>query len=157
LDPGPTRNPMNVAHTPGGSSSGSAAVVAARMCPAALGSQTVGSVGRPAAFCGVASIVPTQQRISLRNVWPLAWSLDHVGIMARSVEDLEIMLGIMSESPVEKSERRSPYRIGVIRDVFYNHAIDEARVLNDNLAKKLSVTGFQVEEARLPEIFDVAN
>jgi aspartyl-tRNA(Asn)/glutamyl-tRNA(Gln) amidotransferase subunit A len=157
LDPGPTRNPVNVAHTPGGSSSGSAAAVAARMCPAALGSQTVGSVGRPAAFCGVASIMPTQQRISLRNIWPLAWSLDHVGMMARSAEDLEIMLGVMSESPVAKTERRPPYRIGVIRDFFYKHAADEARVLNDKLAEKLGAAGFQVEEARLPGIFEVAN
>src|SRR6476646_3925389 len=70
LDPGPTRNPWNLKHTPGGSSSGSAAAVASRMCPAAIGSQTVGSVGRPAAFCGVASLVPAQQRISLKGVFP---------------------------------------------------------------------------------------
>src|SRR6185295_10286960 len=87
LDPGPTRNPWNTEHTPGGSSSGSAAAVAARMCPAAIGSQTVGSVGRPAAFCGIASLVPSQRRISLNNVFPLAWSLDHVGIFGRSVAD----------------------------------------------------------------------
>jgi len=80
LDPGPTRNPWNPAHTPGGSSSGSAAAVAARMCPAAIGSQTIGSVGRPAAFCGISSLVPTQPRIGLSRTWPLAWSLDHVGI-----------------------------------------------------------------------------
>ena len=58
LDPGTTRNPWNIAHTPGGSSSGSAAAVAARMCPAAIGTQTVGSVGRPAAFCGIVSLMP---------------------------------------------------------------------------------------------------
>src|SRR4051812_44013978 len=63
LDPGPTRNPWNVEHTPGGSSSGSAAAVAAGMCPAALGTQTVGSVGRPAAFCGLPSLMPARQRI----------------------------------------------------------------------------------------------
>jgi aspartyl-tRNA(Asn)/glutamyl-tRNA(Gln) amidotransferase subunit A len=157
LDPGPTRNPVKLAHTPGGSSSGSAAAVSARMCPAAIGSQTVGSVGRPAAFCGVASIMPTQQRISLRNVWPLAWSLDHVGMMARSVADLELMLDVMSESPVEKAESRQTYRVGVIRDFFYEHATDEARVLNDRLAQKLSGSGFQVDEVRLPAIFEVAN
>jgi aspartyl-tRNA(Asn)/glutamyl-tRNA(Gln) amidotransferase subunit A len=157
LDPGPTRNPVNLAHTPGGSSSGSAAAVSARMCPAAIGSQTVGSVGRPAAFCGVASIVPTQQRISLRNAWPLAWSLDHVGMMARSVADLEIMLDVMSESPVEKAEGRRSYRIGIVRDFFYEHATNEARVLNDKLAQKLGDAGFQIEEVRLPEIIDVAN
>src|SRR5262245_13948658 len=89
LDPSPTRNPWNLDHTPGGSSSGSAAAVAARMCPGSVGSQTLGSVGRPASFNGVASLVPTQRRISLEHVFPLAWSLDHVGFFGRSVCDLD--------------------------------------------------------------------
>src|SRR5262245_66651621 len=97
LDPGPTRNPWNLAHSPGGSGSGSAAAVAARMCPAAIGSQTVGSVGRPAAFCGIASLVPAQCRIGLKNVFPLAWSLDHAGVFARSVRDVELMFDAMTE------------------------------------------------------------
>jgi aspartyl-tRNA(Asn)/glutamyl-tRNA(Gln) amidotransferase subunit A len=155
LDPGPTRNPWNRKHTPGGSSSGSAAAVAARMCPAAIGTQTVGSVGRPAAFCGVASLVPGQQRISLNKVFPLAWSLDHVGIFARSVADIELMLHAMSESPVDTFQARAPYRIGLVRDFFYEHATEEARALNDRLAKTLASEGFEVEEARLPDIFDL--
>jgi len=155
LDPGPTRNPWNVAHTPGGSSSGSAAAVAAGMCPVALGTQTVGSVGRPAAFCGVPSLVPTQQRISLTRVWPLAWSLDHVGMFGRSVADLEIMLDVMAESAVEKPAPRETYRIGLIRDFFYEHASPEARSLNDALANKLADAGFKVDEATLPAIFEL--
>ena len=156
LDPGPTRNPWNLAHTPGGSSSGSAAAVAARMCPAAIGSQTIGSVGRPAAFCGISSLVPTQRRIGLSRTWPLAWSLDHVGILGRSVADLEVMLDAMSESAVERTRRSKAYRIGIIRDYFYAHATEEARSLNDALANKLGGAGFQVEEAHLPAIFEVA-
>ncbi|PYS01198.1 MAG: amidase [Acidobacteria bacterium] len=156
LDPGPTRNPWNLAHTPGGSSSGSAAAVAARMCPAAIGSQTIGSVGRPAAFCGVSSLVPTQRRIGLSRTWPLAWSLDHVGILGRSVEDLKIMLDAMSESLVERHNAPKTYRIGIIRDFFYKHATEQARSLNDVLANKLAAAGFQIEEARLPEVFQVA-
>jgi len=156
LDPGPTRNPWNLAHTPGGSSSGSAAAVAARMCPAAIGSQTIGSVGRPAAFCGISSLVPTQRRIGLSRTWPLAWSLDHVGILGRSVADLEIMLDAMSESAVERARRPKAYRIGIIRDYFYAHATEEARSLNDALANKLGGAGFQIEEAHLPAIFEVA-
>src|SRR5438093_6535743 len=149
LDPGPTRNPWNLAHTPGGSSSGSAAAVAARMCPAAIGAQTVGSVGRPAAFCGLASLVPSQQRISLEHVFPLAWSLDHAGTFARSVADLEVMLDAMAESPVERYPARAPFRIGVVRDFFYENATVEARSLNDRLAGDLAAAGFHVEEVRL--------
>jgi len=155
LDPGPTRNPWNLDHTPGGSSSGSAAAVAARMCPAAIGSQTVGSVGRPAAFCGVASLVPARQRISLEHVFPLAWSLDHAGIFARSVADIELMLHAMTESPISPASRRPPYRIGVVRQFFYDNATAEARTLNDQLADRLASSGFHVEEARLPQIFDL--
>jgi aspartyl-tRNA(Asn)/glutamyl-tRNA(Gln) amidotransferase subunit A len=155
LDPGPTRNPWNLEHTPGGSSSGSAAAVAARMCAAAIGSQTVGSVGRPAAFCGVASLMAPQQRISLKHVFPLAWSLDHAGIFARAVADIELMLDAMAESPIERASVRPPFRIGVLRGFFYENATVEARSLNEQLAGKLASAGFHVEEARLPEIFDV--
>jgi aspartyl-tRNA(Asn)/glutamyl-tRNA(Gln) amidotransferase subunit A len=155
LDPGPTRNPWNLEHTPGGSSSGSAAAVAARMCPAAIGSQTIGSVGRPAAFCGVASLVPAQQRISLKDMFPLAWSLDHVGVFARSVADIEMMLDPMVESPVERSSKRGPFRIGLLRGFFYENATPEAQSLNDRLADQLAAAGFRVEESRLPAIFDL--
>src|SRR5213594_701756 len=84
-DPAPTRNPWNLAHTPGGSSSGSAAAVAARMVPLALGSQTVGSVLRPAAYCGVVGFKPTHGLVPTAGVIPLAWSLDHVGVFTREV------------------------------------------------------------------------
>jgi len=154
LDPGPTRNPWNLQHTPGGSSSGSAAAVAARMCPAAIGTQTVGSVGRPAAFCGVASLVPAQRRISLKHVFPLAWSLDHIGIFARSVADIGVMLDAMVEAPIAHKVPISPIRVGLIREFFYEHATEEARSLNDGLANKLASEGFRVEEIRVPSIFD---
>ena len=155
LDPGPTRNPWNLEHTPGGSSSGSAAAVAARMCPAALGTQTVGSVGRPAAFCGVASLIPARQRISLKNVFPLAWSLDHAGVFARSVMDLRLMLDAMSESPIGRFRPRNPVRIGFIRGFFFEHATPETRASVESLADRLVAAGFVVEEASLPQIFDI--
>jgi aspartyl-tRNA(Asn)/glutamyl-tRNA(Gln) amidotransferase subunit A len=154
LDPGPTRNPWNLLHTPGGSSSGSAAAVAARMCPGAVGSQTLGSVGRPAAFNGISSLVPTQKRISLEHVFPLAWSLDHVGLFGRSVSDLELMLDAMAESSVQKSTLRRPIRLGIVREFFYDKATSEARSVTDALAGKLQDAGFNIEEVRLPEIFN---
>jgi aspartyl-tRNA(Asn)/glutamyl-tRNA(Gln) amidotransferase subunit A len=156
LDPSPTKNPWNPAHTPGGSSSGSAAAVAARMCPGAVGSQTLGSVGRPAAFNGVTSLVPTQQRISLENAFPLAWSLDHVGLFGRSVADLELMLDAMAETSIEKPAVRRPVRLGVVREFFYDKASSEARSVNDSVVGKLENAGFHIEEVRLPEIFSAA-
>jgi len=89
FEPGPTRNPRNPAHTPGGSSSGSAAAVAAGLCPLALGSQTIGSVIRPAAFCGVVGYKPSYGRISTAGVIPLAESFDTVGLLASNVSWVE--------------------------------------------------------------------
>ena len=92
LDPPPTRNPWNMDRTLGGSSSGSAAAVACGMCLGALGTQTGGSVVRPASFCGVFSLKPTYGRVSVDGVLPLAPTLDHVGVMAHSVRDLAVLL-----------------------------------------------------------------
>src|SRR5215472_232376 len=95
-DPPKTGNPWDLARTPGGSSSGSAAAVAARMVPLALGSQTAGSILRPAAYCGVLGLKPTYGMISRFGVHPLAWSLDHPGPIARSVEDLALALSVLA-------------------------------------------------------------
>src|SRR5881398_2304129 len=86
--PGKTRNPWNPAHTPGGSSSGSAAAVAAGFVPAAIGTQTLGSVIRPAAFCGVVGYKPSFGAISRTGIHPFAPTLDTVGVFARSVTDV---------------------------------------------------------------------
>jgi Asp-tRNA(Asn)/Glu-tRNA(Gln) amidotransferase A subunit family amidase len=85
-EPGRTRNPRAAGRTPGGSSSGSAAAVAAGQCPLALGTQTIGSVCRPAAFCGVVGFKPSHERVPRDGVVPLAPSYDHVGVLAASVE-----------------------------------------------------------------------
>jgi Asp-tRNA(Asn)/Glu-tRNA(Gln) amidotransferase A subunit family amidase len=96
FDPPPTRNPWNLERTPGGSSSGSAAAVAAGMCLGAIGSQTGGSIIRPASFCGVAVCKPTYGRVSCEGVVPLAPSLDTVGPIAGCVADLAIMLNVLA-------------------------------------------------------------
>jgi Asp-tRNA(Asn)/Glu-tRNA(Gln) amidotransferase A subunit family amidase len=93
--PGPTRNPHNPNHTPGGSSSGSAAAVAAGLCPLALGTQTIGSVNRPAAFCGVVGYKPSHERIPKQNVLPLSPSLDHVGLFTPGVDGAEMVAGLL--------------------------------------------------------------
>jgi Asp-tRNA(Asn)/Glu-tRNA(Gln) amidotransferase A subunit family amidase len=90
--PGKTRNPHNPEHTPGGSSSGSAAAVAASMVPLALGSQTNGSVIRPAAFCGVYGFKPTHGLVPRTGILQLSRALDHVGVFARSIDDLALLM-----------------------------------------------------------------
>jgi Asp-tRNA(Asn)/Glu-tRNA(Gln) amidotransferase A subunit family amidase len=92
FNPGKTRNPHNPEHTPGGSSSGSAAAVASSMVPLALGSQTAGSVIRPAAFCGVYGFKPTHGLIPRHGILQLSRTLDHVGLFARSIDDIALLL-----------------------------------------------------------------
>jgi Asp-tRNA(Asn)/Glu-tRNA(Gln) amidotransferase A subunit family amidase len=111
--PGKTRNPHNPAHTPGGSSSGSAAAVAAGMVPLALGSQTGGSTIRPASYCGVLGLKPTHGVISRRGMFQLSRSLDHVGLFARSIDDLALLLetvvGYDEGDPDTRPIARPPY------------------------------------------------
>src|SRR5438093_1290426 len=111
--PGKTRNPHNLAHTPGGSSSGSAAAVAAGMVPLAVGSQTGGSVIRPAAYCGVYGLKPTHGLIPRHGMWRLARTLDHVGLFARDLDDLalglEQVVGYDERDPDSRPRARVPY------------------------------------------------
>jgi Asp-tRNA(Asn)/Glu-tRNA(Gln) amidotransferase A subunit family amidase len=99
FDPPPTRNPWNLERTPGGSSSGSAAALACGMCLGALGSQTGGSITRPASFCGVAGCKPSFGLVNIEGVVPLAPSMDHVGPLARCVRDLAILLRVLCGWP----------------------------------------------------------
>jgi len=92
----PARNPWNRLHHPGGSSSGSGAAVAARMLPAALGTDTGGSVRHPASHCGIVGLKPTYGLVSRRGVFPLAFSLDHVGPLTRTVEDAALLLNVIA-------------------------------------------------------------
>ncbi len=147
MDPADTRNPWNPAHTPGGSSSGSAAAVAARMVPFALGTQTVGSVLRPAAYCGIVGIKPTHGQIPTTGVIPLAWSLDHVGCFARSVGDAAIGLGVLMGRSLAVSP--SPPSIG-LPGAWVDQATPEVaghvRLVTDRLVK----AGARAEEVALP-------
>ncbi len=164
-DPAPTRNPWNLDHTPGGSSSGSAAAVATCMCPAALGSQTGGSVLRPAAYCGVVGLKPTYGRISRYGVFPLSWTLDHVGFFTRSVADAAILLGVLagydpqdpstSENPVPDYTRsgrpsRKPPRIGVVRAFFAEKTEEPVWSHTEKTMAKLEKAGARIVEVEMP-------
>lgn len=111
--PGPTRNPHDPKRTPGGSSSGSAAAVAAFMVPGAIGSQTNGSVIRPASFCGTVGFKPTHGLIPRTGVFPLSRTLDHVGCFARTVEDValvaEVMAGYDADDPDTRATATPPF------------------------------------------------
>jgi len=114
FDPPPTRNPWNHDRTPAGSSSGSGAAVAAGHCLAAIGSQTGGSITRPAAFCGIAGCKPTFNRIPVDGVVPIATSLDHAGPMAKTVEDLAVMMSVLLPGFQADEPLQSPPILGQI-------------------------------------------
>ena len=97
-EPEPTRNPHNLAHTPGGSSSGSAAAVAAGLAPLALGTQTIGSVIRPAAFCGIVGFKPSYGRISPEGLIFFSPSLDHVGLFTQDVAGMSLAAAVLCEN-----------------------------------------------------------
>lgn len=158
FDPPPTRNPWNLSHTPGGSSSGSAAAVAAGMCPVAIGSQTGGSITRPASFCGVAGCKPTFGSVSVDGVVPIAQSLDHPGPIGRSVEDLAIVLSVLqgaetSETGVSQKETTPP-RIGRLRG-FHEEFVDpELKASIDQALDTLMTVGCLVYDIDVPDGFD---
>jgi aspartyl-tRNA(Asn)/glutamyl-tRNA(Gln) amidotransferase subunit A len=147
-DPAPTRNPWNPGHTPGGSSAGSAVAVAARMVPLALGSQTVGSVLRPAAYCGVVGFKPAYGLVPLEGVLPLAWSLDHVGVFARHVDDAAVAFGVLTGQELELVPVERP-RLALPPEVLAEVASDVAAHLKE-VAACLGAAGADVEEVKLP-------
>jgi aspartyl-tRNA(Asn)/glutamyl-tRNA(Gln) amidotransferase subunit A len=119
-DFGPARNPWNTAHITGGSSSGSAAAVAACLCYGAIGTDTAGSIRLPAACCGITGLKPTYGLVSARGVIPLSWSLDHVGPMARTAVDAALMLQVIAAyDPQDIGSQKFP-------PVYYPSAIEES-------------------------------
>jgi Asp-tRNA(Asn)/Glu-tRNA(Gln) amidotransferase A subunit family amidase len=151
--PGKTRNPRRAAHTPGGSSSGSAAAVAASMVPAALGSQTAGSVIRPAAFCGVFGFKPSHGLVSLAGVSPIAPSLDTLGVFARDAADLPLLARALGlPLPAAKPPAAAP-RIGLCRSEQWPVASAETRRIVEEAAGTLARAGAAVTDVELgPEM-----
>lgn len=133
IDPPVTRNPWNLDRTPGGSSSGSAAAVACGMCLGAIGTQTGGSIIRPASFCGVAGMKPTYDTVSREGIVPLAPSLDHAGPIARSVQDLTLLYNVIrsrneeNHSPGTPVEVGEPPRLLALEGFFESRATDIVR------------------------------
>jgi Asp-tRNA(Asn)/Glu-tRNA(Gln) amidotransferase A subunit family amidase len=167
-DPSPTRNPWRADRTPGGSSSGSAAAVAARLVPVALGTQTGGSILRPAGYNGVVGLKPTYGRVSRRGIVPLSWTLDHAGPIVRSVEDAALVLGVLaghdaldprslSADPFDADAARAALpkpRLGLLVDVVDRAEADVRTHLLEVVAR-LREAGATVTETRLRSSFDL--
>jgi Asp-tRNA(Asn)/Glu-tRNA(Gln) amidotransferase A subunit family amidase len=162
LEPGPTRNPHALDRTPGGSSSGSAAGVAAGLCDLALGTQTIGSIGRPAAYCGVVGFKPSYDRISRAGVIPLAPSVDHVGLFAADVATVERALTVVIPdwSPVEEagdsagSPAENQRRLGIPVGSYLRRAANDGRGHFASVCAKLEDRGYKIVEVNVMDDFD---
>lgn len=167
FDPSPTRNPWNPDRTPGGSSSGSAAAVAVGMCLGAIGSQTGGSITRPASYCGVAGCKPTLGRVSTTGMVPFSFHLDHPGPIARCVADLALLLDTVSgydpadpvsvDAPPTSSlaacGRSQPPIIGLVEEYFLERASAASRAATLKAVSALRAGGARVVAVRLPASF----
>jgi amidase len=165
--PGATRNPWDVEHTPGGSSSGSAAAVATGCVPAALGTQTFGSVLRPAAFCGVVGYKPSYGAIPRTGVYAVAGSLDHVGVFARNVIDAALLAAALTGrdgidaphvtplAPTWPVEAMTPApRIALLKTSMWDRISQEQQDVVLSVARKLEAQGATVTLLELPPAFD---
>ncbi|MGH7793355.1 MAG: amidase [Candidatus Binatia bacterium] len=162
FSPGKTRNPHNPEHTPGGSSSGSAAAVAANMIPLAIGSQTNGSTIRPAAYCGVIGFKPTHGLISRHGAFALSRTLDHVGLFANSVDDIALLaeqiVGYDANDPdtrprapvpftnVAAEEPPLPPMLAFIKTPYWDRADEDTK---EGFAEIIEHLGSQAEEVEL--------
>ncbi len=149
--PGPTANPHDPRFSPGGSSSGSAAAVADFMVPLAIGTQTGGSVIRPAAYCGVVGLKPSFNMFAPAGMHPNTETLDTVGIMARAVADIALFRAAMMAIPYEPPAMpERPPRLALCRTPHWDKAAPEGRAVLEEAAKRLAAAGAEVIEAELP-------
>ncbi|MEM9678123.1 MAG: amidase [Pseudomonadota bacterium] len=157
FQPGPTRNPHNLNHTPGGSSSGSAAGVAAGFFPAAIGSQTGGSVLRPAAFCGVAGYKPSFRLFPTIGMKHFAWSLDTPGVFAASVADAAFVAAACSGRDLAVNERtQTPPVIGIYRGSADDQMDNDMANAIDQMAKRAKAWGAAVRTIAGPDAVEAA-
>ncbi|MBB43644.1 MAG: amidase [Rhodospirillaceae bacterium] len=152
--PSLTTNPFNLAHTPGGSSSGSAAAVADTMVHAAFGTQTGGSVIRPASFCGIFGYKPTYNIINRAGLLFAAENLDTIGLMARTIEDIDLIASVLlNRSLSQTPDENSQPLIGVAKTHLWNEASPESRTAVENAVKELSRFGAKIVETKMPATF----
>lgn len=163
---GAVHNPWNPKHIAGGSSGGSAAAVAAGMCFAAIGTDTGGSIREPAAFCGIVGLKPTYGRVSTRGVFPLSWSLDHVGPLCRNVTDTALMLEAIAgydaldvtciDWPTQQYAKalnvKTDFRIGLVRQPFFADLDSDIELAMNEAIKVIRKMPLAVREVDLPSV-----
>ena len=149
-----TRNPHALGHTPGGSSSGSAAAVADFMVPLVFGTQTGGSVLRPASFCGVIGFKPTFGRFNPVGVKPAAESFDTVGLIARSIDDIELTTAVLTRDDMRVARVAAAPRVGLCRTHLWSTAQPETRDAVDAAARRAEQAGARIEEIAWPASFE---
>ncbi len=152
FDPPATKNPWSFGHTPGGSSSGSAAALAACQIAGALGSQTGGSLCRPASYCGVCAMKPTFGIMPTDGVQPVSLELDHPGPMARNVSDLALLFGVLTNQPTPTTKVQA-YTLGIPKGPFSSETSEELLTLFHSQVERLSQAGFGFVEVELPADF----
>ena len=163
----PTRNPWDLDRVPGGSSGGAGAAVAARLCPAALGSDTGGSIRIPAALCGVVGLKPTYGRIGRSGIVPHSWSLDHAGPLTRTVADAALMLQVLAGpdagDPAASAAPVSDYtagldrpirglRVAVIRNHFFDAVDDTVATAVEDAVRFLAGQGCTARDVTVPSL-----
>ena len=166
---GPTRNPHDPGRISGGSSGGSGAAVATGLCYGAIGSDTGGSIRIPAALCGVVGMKPTFGRVGKSGVFPLAWTLDHVGPLTRTVEDNALLLSALAghdpEDPYSVDRPEEDFarylrsgirgaRIGVPTDFYFDHVDDEVGTRVRESAEVFRSLGAEVREVQVPNVWE---
>jgi Asp-tRNA(Asn)/Glu-tRNA(Gln) amidotransferase A subunit family amidase len=157
LVPAPTRNPHNLAHTPGGSSSGSAAAVAAAMAPLAFGTQTAGSVIRPAAFCGVAAFKPSYRLIPMVGVKDVAWHLDTAGLFGAGIADVAFAAATILDRDLRVDRAHpAPPRIALMRTHLWPQASAAMQRAVQSAARIAEAAGAQVREVKMPPLLEEA-
>jgi Asp-tRNA(Asn)/Glu-tRNA(Gln) amidotransferase A subunit family amidase len=150
--PGPTHNPHHLEHTPGGSSSGSAAAVAAGFCHIALGTQTIGSVIRPAAFCGVVGFKPTYERISREGVMPLSPTFDHIGFFTTDIATARQAANVLIRDWKLDSPTQKPI-LGIPEGPYLACASDYALACFNDLCQSLTDAGYELRRIRVMDDF----
>jgi Asp-tRNA(Asn)/Glu-tRNA(Gln) amidotransferase A subunit family amidase len=156
--PGPTRNPYNPEHTPGGSSSGSAAAVSAGLAPFAFGTQTIGSISRPASFCGVVGYKPSYDRISKSGVIPLASSVDHIGFFTSDVSSTQLLAKILCKDWANEEPPSKKPVLGIPTGPYLEKASKEMLVHFNNLCDKLQSGGFELKRVdTMPDFEEIVH